>query len=254
MKKSLRSPRAGRAFASAALIFLLSPAAYAQEHIDADRPGIADASTVIKPRSIQLESGVQWESRPADRVWFLPTLVRIGLLDRLEARIESNTWTAETNRGQKEYGVAPISIGAAVALHPGYGVIARVFPAWGSGDFHASRVTGDVRLAMDFELPKALSLNPNVGVAWYETEDGRFFTGLMAVTLLYEPTPKVEWFVDTAVQAPEDEQGPSSVIVDGGAAIFLGQNAQLDISAGTGIHGNTPPHPFVSVGFALRKR
>jgi hypothetical protein len=47
---------------------------------------------------------------------------------------------------------------------------------------------------------------------------------------------------------------PSSVIVDGGAAIFVGQNAQLDISAGTGIRGNTPPHPFVSVGFALRKR
>jgi hypothetical protein len=157
MKKSLRLHRAGRALASAALIFLLSPTAYAQEHIAADRPGIADASTVIEPRSIQLESGVQWESRPADRVWFLPTLVRIGLRNRLEARIESNTWTAETNRGQMEYGIAPISIGAAVVLHPGYGVIARVFPAWGSGDFHASRVTGDLRLAMDFELPKALA-------------------------------------------------------------------------------------------------
>ena len=254
MKKRLRLRRAGRALASAFLILLFTRTAYAQEHIDADRPGIADASTLVKPRSIQLESGVQWESRPADRVWFLPTLVRIGVLDRLEARIESNTWTAETNRGQKEYGIAPISIGAAVALHPGYGVIARVFPAWGSGDFRASRVTGDLRLAMDFELPKALSLNPNVGVASYETEDGRFFTGLMALTLSYEPTPKLEWFVDTGVQAPENEQGPTSVIVDGGAAIFLGRNAQLDISAGTGLHGRTPPHPFVSVGFALRKR
>lgn len=209
---------------------------------------------MIKPRSIQVESGVQWESRPSDRVWFLPTLFRIGLLDRLEARVESNTWTAEANRGQQEYGIAPISIGAAVVLHPGYGVIARIFPAWGSGDFHASRVTGDLRLAMDFELPKALSLNPNVGVASYETEDGRFFTGLVALTLSYEPTPKVAWFVDTGIQMPEDAQGGSAAIVDGGAAVFLGRNAQLDISAGTGIHGNTPPHPFVSVGFALRKR
>jgi Putative MetA-pathway of phenol degradation len=254
MKKRLRLRRAGKAVASAALILLLTRAAYAQEHIDADRPGIADASTVVKPRSLQLETGGQWESRPADRVWFLPTLFRIGLLDRLEARIESNTWTAETNRGQQEYGIAPISIGAALVLHPGYGVIARVFPAWGSSDFRASRVTGDLRLAMDFELPRALSLNPNVGVASYETEGGRFFTGLMALTLSYEPTPKLEWFVDTGVQTPEDEQGSSSVIVDGGAAIFLGRNAQLDVSAGTGIHGNTPPHPFVSVGFALRKR
>jgi len=246
--------RLALAFASASLILLPASFAYAQEHIDADRPGIADTSTVIKPRTIQLETGVQWESRPADRVWFLPILFRVGLTNRLEGRIEGNTWTAEASRGQHEYGIAPISIGAAVVLHPGYGVIARAFPAWGSGDFRASRVTGDLRLAMDFELPKALSLNPNVGVASYETEDGRFFTGLMALTLSYEPTPKVEWFVDTGVQAPEDEQGPTSVIVDGGAAIFLGRNAQLDISAGTGLHGRTPPHPFVSVGFALRKR
>jgi len=48
--------------------------------------------------------------------------------------------------------------------------------------------------------------------------------------------------------------GRASVIVDGGAAIFLGRNVQLDISAGTGLHGDTPPRPFVSVGFALRKR
>ena len=246
--------QAGKAIASAVFILVLTRTAYAQEHIDADRPGIADTGTVVRPRSIQLETGVQWESRPADRVWFLPTLVRIGVLGRLEARIESNTWTAETNRGQKEEGVAPISIGAKLVLHPGYGVIARVCPAWGTGDFQASRVTGDVGLAMDFELPKAFSLNPNVGVASYETEDGRFFTGLAAVTLSYEPTPKVAWFVDTGVQAPEDEGGLTSVIVDGGAAIFLGRNVQLDISAGTGLHGDTAPRPFVSVGFALRKR
>ena len=228
--------------------------AHAQEHIDADRPGIADTSTVIKPRAIQIETGVQWESRPADRVWFLPTLFRIGLMDRLEARIESNTWTAESNRGQKDYGIAPISIGAELALHSGYGVIARVFPAWGTGDFHASRVTGDLRLAMDFELPGSFSLNPNVGLASYETGDRRFFTGLAALTLSYEPTPKVAWFVDSGLQTPEDENQNASVIVDGGAAIFLGSNVQLDISAGTGVRGNTPPRPFVSVGFALRKR
>ena len=246
--------RAGKVIASAVFCLVLTRTAYAQEHIDADRPGIADTGTVVRPRSIQLETGVQWESRPADRVWFLPTLFRIGILDRFEARIESNTWTAETNRGQTEEGIAPISIGAKLVLHPGYGVIARVFPPWGTGDFQASRVTGDLRLAMDFELPKALSLNPNVGVASYETEDGRFFTALAAVTLSYEPTPKVAWFVDTGIQMPEDEGGRASVIVDGGAAIFLGRNMQLDISAGTGLHGDTPPRPFVSVGFALRKR
>ena len=246
--------RLALAFASASLTLLLASIAHAQEHIDADRPGIADASTVIKPGSIQLETGVQWESRPADRVWFLPTLFRVGLTKRLEVRIEGNTWTAETNRGQQEYGIAPISIGAGLMLHPGYGVIVRAFPPWGAGDFHASRVTGDLRLVMDFDLPASLSLNPNVGVASYESEDGRLFTGLMALTLSYEPTPKVAWFVDTGVQTPEEERGTASVIVDGGAAIFFGANMQLDISAGTRVHGQTAPHPFVAIGLAYRHK
>ena len=107
---------------------------------------------------------------------------------------------------------------------------------------------------MDFELPKSLWLNPNIGVASHDSEDGRFYTGLAALTLSYEPTPRVAWFVDTSLQAPEEEHHCASVLVDGGAAIFLGSNVQLDFSAGTGVHGNTPPRPFVSVGFALRKR
>jgi hypothetical protein len=96
MKKTLRLHRAGRALASRRSHLSAQSYRVRARDIDADRPGIADASTVIEPRSIQLESGVQWESRPAGRVWFLPTLVRIGVLDRLDGRIESNIWTAET--------------------------------------------------------------------------------------------------------------------------------------------------------------
>ncbi len=125
----------------------------------------------IKPRSIQVETGVQWESRPSDRVWFTDAVPH-RLAGSLEARDRGNTSGLAEADGSREYASRRLQA-APRSVAPRLRGDRPHFPAWGSGDFRASRVTGDVRLAVDFELPKALSLNPNVGVASYETEDGR---------------------------------------------------------------------------------
>jgi hypothetical protein len=75
---------------------------------------------------------------------------------------------------------------------------------------------------------------------------------LVAVTLNYLPTKKINPFIDMGLQAPEQTAGKASVIFDGGIAYVLGRNIQLDASAGTGAHGVTPPHPFVSFGISYR--
>jgi len=35
-------------------------------------------------------------------------------------------------------------------------------------------------------------------------------------------------------------------------AYIVGRNVQLDVSVGTGVNGQTPPHPFVSLGVSFR--
>ena len=135
------------------------------------------------------------------------------------------------------------------------GTIGRVFPTWGSKEFRTQHTTGDVRLAADWDFAPKLSLNPNVGVGWYEDDQGRAFTaGLFALTLSYLPTKKFNPFVDIGVQSPEAKQGPASAILDGGVAVIIGQNLQLDASAGTRVHGNTGPHPFLAFGVSWRTR
>src|SRR5205085_6301547 len=96
------------------------PAAPAADTIQPDRPGIADGSLVIGPRRFQVEIGLQQEfrsgSRRDEQRLFVPTLLRFGLDNRWEARIETNaltyTWTSESGTGvHRTFGYSPVSVG-----------------------------------------------------------------------------------------------------------------------------------------------
>ena len=233
--------------------------------INPDRPGIADGSSVIGRGRFQLETGLQYEFRNSggddERTVFIPTLFRVGLADRLEARFEGNTFTTTDSGPDRVVAVAPVSFGmkfqiqdSAGVRHPSLGAIVRIFPASGSGSLHTNRLTGDVRLAADWDLTSRVSINPNAGLAFYEDDaDGRFLAGLFATTLNYfNATKTINPFLDVGLQAPEGSQAGTAVILDGGLAYLPGRNVQVDVSAGTGVHGRTPPQLFFSIGVSLR--
>ena len=238
--------------------------------INPDRPGIADGSNVIGRRRFQIELGVQQESRKdgdtSVRTTFIPTLLRFGLNDRWEARVEGNNFTflrtSDPIAGVTNIsGLAPASIGfkyhfqdqRSPGKRPSLGTIFRLFPASGSSDFATHHTTGDLRLVADWAVTDQWSLNPNAGVAIYEDgQGGTFTTGLFALTLNYNPTPRINPFIDMGLQAPEQRNGRSSLIFDLGLAFIVSQNLQLDVSYGTGTLGHTPPHPFWSLGISAR--
>jgi len=227
--------------------------------IAADRPGIADSSATIGRGRIQFEIGTQWESRPDEITTFVPALVRIGLWDRFEARIEGNTFSVDDANGDYRSGLSPTSAGFKWAARPaeggqpGVGVIARVFPRWGLGGFEAGRATADARLAVDWDFAEGFTLNPNAGIGWYDNDGQGFAAGLFAVTLAYQQGA-VGWFADAAVQTPEADGGTTAVIVDGGLAWVPRPNFQFDISAGSRLHGVTSPRLFIAIGIAYRVR
>jgi outer membrane putative beta-barrel porin/alpha-amylase len=240
-----------------------------EDLINADRPGIADGSTVVGPKTFQLESGIQQEFRRSGNIrehtFFAPTLVRFGINSQFEARVEGNTFTrvstfVSANPINQVSGFAPVSLGFKYQFtdpksdHKLYlGTIVRVFPTWGSKEFRTQHATGDIRLAADWKFAPCLSLNPNVGIARYEDDEGKLFTtGLFAVTLNYNPTKKLNPFIDVGIQAPETRGGQTSVILDGGIAYIIGQNLQLDASFGTRVHGETGPRPFLAFGISWR--
>jgi outer membrane putative beta-barrel porin/alpha-amylase len=240
-----------------------------EDLINADRPGIADGSTVVGPKTFQIESGIQQEFRRSGNIrehtFFAPTLVRFGINSQFEARVEGNTFTrvstfVSANPIDKVSGFAPVSLGFKYQFTDpksddklSLGTIVRVFPTWGSKEFRTQHATGDIRLAADWKFAPCLSLNPNVGIARYEDDEGKLFTtGLFAVTLNYNPTKHLNPFIDVGIQAPETRGGQTSVILDGGIAYIIGQNLQLDASFGTRVHGETGPRPFLAFGISWR--
>ena len=239
--------------------------------INADRPGIADGSTVIGARTFQFESGIQEEFRRSgttrEHTFFAPTLLRFGIDSHWEVRLEGNTFTRVTtfesaNAIDQVSGFAPVSLGFKYHIYQSnnehqlsLGTIVRVFPAWGSKEFHPQHTTGDVRLAADWNFAPSLklSLNPNIGVGRYEDDQGRPFTAaLFAVTLNCLPTKKLNPFIDLGTQAPEEKNGHTSAILDGGMAYIIGRNLQIDGEIGTRVHGNTGPQPFLAFGISWR--
>jgi hypothetical protein len=239
------------------------------DYANPDRPGIADGSNVVGQGRFEIESGIQGEFRHADgtgdRRIFVPTLLRLGLTDEFEARVETNAYTWErtfdpsTGVARTE-GRAPISLGFKYHIQdsdgisqPSIGTIIRVFAPSGSGDFRTSHATGDFRFAADWDFAPTLSLNPNIGLGMYEGADGRLFTaGLFAATLNYNPSKQLNLFVDTGVQSPEERNGATSVIYDAGVAYLITPDVQLDLSVGTGGGGHMTPHPFLSGGISKR--
>lgn len=239
--------------------------------INPDRPGLADGSTVVGSKTFQIESGIQLEFRRSgdsrEHTFFVPTLLRFGIGSKWEARIEGNTLTRvttfdSTNVTDQISGFAPTSIGFKYHIYNSkgdhalsLGTIVRVFPAWGSREFRTQHTTGDIRLAADWNFAPRLklSVNPNIGVARYEDDQGRLFTAaLFATTLNYLPTDKLNPFIDVGVQSPEAGRGQSSAIIDGGVAYIIGRNLAIDASIGTRVHGVTGPQPFLEFGVSWR--
>ena len=155
-----------------------------QEPINADRPGIADGSQSVGRGVFQAELGVERDHFADADVHLLstPLLLRYGLTAPLELRVEGNGYAHATGPGGlSASGWTPLSLGLKVHFldKPSLGVIARYFPASGSGDFKSEHPSADLRLAGDVDLNEKWSLNPNVGVVTRDDGDGRF-TALLA--------------------------------------------------------------------------
>jgi hypothetical protein len=217
--------------------FAAMPAA-AQDLISADRPGIADSSTVIGQGSLQLELGGERDWRPD--LFTTPLLVRYGMTKQLELRFETAGWAHSAG----DDGLTPASIGMKFHFFdtPSLAVIARVFPPSGSGAFRSHQTAADVRLAADKDLNEHWSIEGNLGAAHADGNN----TATAAATLQYNVSQRIGVFIDAGATS-----SPSSLLIDGGAAWIIGKDLQLDLSIGARAHGDVPER-FVSAGISRR--
>lgn len=258
--------RLGRWAATTTLLGCLAGPACADDPLQTDRPDVAEASTVVGAGRFQIETSVLFERMRfrdgRERLFATPTLLRLGLNARWEARIETDGYSRLRSdfagTDARTEGVSPIEIGTKYHFADERG--ARPSLAWllhigvpgGSGGFRTEEFDLTTKLLADWQLTSRQSLGVNVGLSLPVDDSGsRFLQGLYAVALGHAVDSRLRVYVEISGQLPAEAGGKPATLLDGGAAYLLSPDIQIDFALGTGL-GGPLPELFWTIGWSRR--
>lgn len=243
--------------------------AEAVEPISTDRPDISESSNVVGRGRFQIETGVQRAYQRGggrdENQMTTPTLLRWGLDNRWEARLETDGYTRLRSSGpgglQRTAGLSPLAPGVKYHIQdpregssrPSLGAIFHLSVPSGSSSFRANHLAGDLKLAADFELGHDWSLGTNFGILVDRDEQGETFAaGLATASLSHPLTERLRAYAEFALSGSATRPLTDSVILDGGFTYLLNPDTQLDLAVGTDLSGRSSPDLFWTVGLSRR--
>jgi hypothetical protein len=249
---------------------LLGPAAGAAqepEPLVTDRPDFTESASVPGGGRIQIEGGWTVEGDDDARAHSLgEVLVRMGIGERFEARIEPLTWTsvdgggADGGDGTDDVdGLDDAGIGFKAMLFDARppGVPAAAFLAGttvptGDDEIGEEGWQPEARLALGWDLSELWSLGANAGWGRPEEDGERFDQALGSVALGRAIGERLGAFVELYGLAPAGADGDDDAsYLDGGLTLTFGPDAQLDARAGAGLT-EVAADWFFGIGFARR--
>lgn len=241
------------------------------EPLVTDRPDQTESAVTIEPGVVQIESGLAFTHAAEDgirlRTLTLPsTLVRIGVLERVEARLGFAGWQrAEERAGgisASDDGFGDLDLGIKVRLvdeqrgQPQVAVIASTTLPTGERGFGSERLDPAFLVAATNTLSDRVSVGYNVGLRWTTsgTDDASLDTtaeGLYSVAFGFSLADRVGAFAEVFGSAGLEKDSPDPVSVDGGLTFLVRDNVQLDVSGGLGLN-DAADDWFLAGGIAIR--
>lgn len=254
-----------------ATVLMLLPlmAQAAEDEIVTDRPDFVESSNVVGKGRFQIETSVAAERNKADGVkdktYSTPTLLRYGIGDTLELRLETDGRMRATSTDlasgtrHTDSGYADVSLG--VKWHvadeqgaaPSLGVLAHVDLDTGSAPFRAQGKGGSLRLAAEWELADDFSLGVMPGLAWQRNDNGeRYASGIFGIVLGKGWGERFRTFVEySAPQIAHARDGGTVATFDVGAAYLLTNTVQVDSALSRGLNHRTPDWSW-TVGLSMK--
>lgn len=225
-----------------------APGAWAQEELVTDRPDQTESAVTVAPDKVQIETGVLFTRDRRGRETLevteaLGTLVRIGLMDRLELRVG---FDGLVSAGGKS-GLGDASVGAKILLaeetaeRPQMAVLIGTSVPVGDERFSSDDYAPSARLALSKSFGEAIGLGLNVGAEFPENDEILLYTLAAGVGIDDVNSLFVEIFGDSE----------SSHSFDAGWTHLARPNLQFDVAAGLGITDEAPDW-FVGVGVSVR--
>ncbi|MBC7954944.1 MAG: transporter [Cytophagales bacterium] len=239
------------------------------EPIATDRPDFVESSDVVGRGRLQIETGFSSERTNADgvkqRTLTTPTLLRMGVNDRLELRVETDGFVRSTledsGATQRERGFSDVALGAKWHMQDGDEATSKPGVAWllhldvdsGSQAFRGQGLRPSLRGVAEWDLPKGFSVGVMPGVLIDKNEDGkRFAAGLFAVTLGKDLVPAWRGFVEVSgQQLASTKNGGNVVTFDTGVTHLVNDSLQLDFAVSRGLTSRSPDFQW-GVGVSIR--
>jgi hypothetical protein len=245
--------------------------AHADEGIVTDRPDFVESSAVVGAGRFQIETGFASERNKADgfktTLTSTPTLLRIGINERWEFRVETDGYARLRARDLasgavvRERGMSDTSLGLKWHMQDGDEATGQPAMAWlfhadldsGARAFCGNGVRPSVRAVAEWDLPDAWSVGLMPGLLLDRNAAGRrFAAGILAVTVGKDWSDRFHSFVELAGQQLASTRNGGTVLTfDLGGAYALTNSVQLDMALSRGLNKNTPDLAW-TVGLSLK--
>jgi Putative MetA-pathway of phenol degradation len=261
------STQAVVAFANAITCCLFfGTAAHAEEGIKTDRPDFVESSDVVGKGRFQIETSIAFERDRADglraRVRSTPTLLRLGVSETLELRLETEgalrlrvdgappiSGFADTALGVKWH----IADGDEASGKPGMALLMHLDLDTGSRAFRGQGKRPSVRLTAEWELADDYSFGVMPGLFQERNDAGKRYVGALAAATVGIPLGET-WrgFVElSARQLAAKKNGGNVFTFDAGVSRPFGSDTQIDVAFSRGINRNATDFGW-TVGFSQR--
>jgi hypothetical protein len=257
----------------AALVILAcsAPLAHAgdDDAINPDRSDVANSSQVVGQGRVQLEIGANWDRQrndePHARTLSTPTLLRLGLSETVELRLEADGRSIEhdfdpasgahtTRAGWNDTSAGfKWHFADGEGMHPSLGLIGKVALPTGSSALRGKGFLPQVALAAEWDLAQdwSLALSPGAGRD-LDNHGARYSYGTLAASLGKQFTERVQGFLELAApQIASASHGGNQAQVDVGVSWLLNKNCQLDAMV---LHGLNKKTPDLGLAFGLSVR
>jgi hypothetical protein len=223
-----------------------------------DRPDFTESAVTVPRGDVQLESGYTFtRAEDGDEHALGEILLRIGLVERLEARIGLGSHAWMTAAGNDPSGFEDPSLGlkAVLAQEERAGVAAAVLAATsipiGDRDVGEDDWQPEIKLAVSRGLSEALALAANAGYARASEGGEGFDQGSASLSLGMGLSERWGAYAEAYGTFPASPSGDDEAVLNGGFTFLLHPLLQLDARAGAGLTDAAPDF-FVGVGIARR--
>lgn len=219
--------------------------------LETDRPDISEASSAVGRHRFQIETSLAYsrdrDSGTTTHNYSLPTLLRFGISDPIEVRLESDVFAVQRESGVgTTNGATDLAVGMKAHLTdgggaaPSLGVLAHLGLPTGRDEFSANGVEPEIKVLADWDVVQDLALGVNVG-ADLPVRDaaGDKFARFLYSAAFSHPIPGLRdrWraFVEAAGIIPVQSGKSDAHVFNTGTAFLITPNLQLDAFAAIGL-------------------